>query len=79
MTWNRRIIKAVNEAGAWYRIAEVMYDEHGRIEMWTEEPIAPLGKTLTELREDIALNEEAFKAPVLEEKDGTLIECNDRI
>ncbi len=69
--WNYRVVKKRNKESndVVYRIHEVYYSEAGAIEGWTKDPVQPLGETEFELREDIRYLLEAFRLPVLEEKE----------
>ncbi len=65
--WNYRVIKEEfpehNEDS--YQIHEVYYDDDGKIEGWTQSPVAPCGYTFEELREDIRYQLIAFRKPIL--------------
>lgn len=65
-SWNYRIIKTIESDEPIYRIYEVYYDDSGKIEGWTQEPVLPCGENVAELREDIHYFLEAFRLPVLE-------------
>jgi hypothetical protein len=72
--WNYRIIKRVIKDNVTFQIHEVYYDKDDRITGWTEEPLLPLGESLSELRNDVFYFMSAFKFPYLieTEKDGKL-------
>lgn len=63
--WNYRIIKTIEQGQPLYRIHEVYYNDNGKIEGWTEEPMLPYGESLDELREDIHYFLQAFREPIL--------------
>lgn len=71
MVWNHRVIRRSNAPSTdpeWsYQVHEVYYKEDGSIEAWTENPVAPVGEDLSELRSDISHFSEALDQPVLEE------------
>jgi hypothetical protein len=48
-----------------YAIHEVYYDENGKVETWTENPIAPMGGTFGELKEDFEFYQTALEKSVL--------------
>jgi hypothetical protein len=63
--WTYRVIQ---KEGA-YAIYEVYYDDQGTVEAWTESPVAAIGETLEELRQDLEWQLEALDEPVLEESE----------
>ncbi len=66
--WNYRILSTEDAGGnAAYQINEVYYDEHGRIQSWTNEPVSPFGERWSELRADVQHYLSAFRKPVLKE------------
>ena len=69
--WNYRVIRKhhTETHSVTYHVHEVYYREDGSIESWTQEPVAPLGETAEELREDIRYFLRAFRCPILEEKE----------
>jgi len=71
MTWNYRVIRRTDATSAAeeFGIHEVYYDSAGRIEAWTEEPSAPFGESLAELRADLEFMERAMSQPTLNESD----------
>ena len=66
--WNYRVIRNrhTETDSVTYQVHEVYYREDGGIEGWTQEPVAPLGETAEELREDIRYFLHAFRCPILE-------------
>jgi len=68
-SWNYRIIKTIGYSKPIYRIHEVYYDDSGKIEGWTKEPVLPYGENVDELREDIYYFLQAFRQPILELKE----------
>ena len=80
--WNYRVIRKhhTETHSVTYHVHEVYYREDGSIESWTQEPVAPLGETAEELREDIRYFLRAFRCPILEEKEtdeGTTLFSDD--
>ena len=74
MSWNYRVIARPTPQQEWtFGIHEVYYAEDGAPEMWSEDPIAPFGETLGELRDDIIYQLAAFTKPALVEWEGKLI------
>lgn len=71
MTWNYRVVKTHHaDERVTYHIHKVHYGNDGSIETWTEEPVAPVGGEVGELREDIVLFSRAFRHPVLEQRES---------
>lgn len=69
--WNHRVIRKrhTETESVAYQVHEVYYHENGAIEGWTEKPVAPMGETIEELREDIRYFLHAFRRPILEEQE----------
>jgi hypothetical protein len=61
MTWNYRVIE--NEG--MFHIHEVYYNDKGEITAISEDPIAPAGETLEELKGDLKYYQQAGKRPIL--------------
>ena len=71
MSWNHRVIRRTSETGSVsYQIHEVYYDEQDRVEAWTESPVAPMGETLHELRDELGQFLRALDSPVLVEHEN---------
>lgn len=79
--WNYRVIKkeyplpkSMGDGYEYvYEIREVYYDEDGKIQSWTEEPVGPTGNDEKDLLGSMILMMNAFREPVLE------IDRNDEI
>jgi hypothetical protein len=65
MTWNYRVIE--NEG--MFHIYEVYWNDKGEITAISEDPIAPAGETLEELREDLKYYQQAIKRPILKKEE----------
>jgi hypothetical protein len=65
MKWNYRVI----ESEGVFRIHEVYYNEKNEITAISEDPIAPLGETLEELKGDLKYYQQALKRPVLKKEE----------
>ncbi len=71
--WNYRIIKfryplaAIKDETELLEIKEVMYDSDGSLMHYTDPQLN--GKTVDDLREVYALIAEAFRAPILDERE----------
>ncbi len=52
-----------------YHVHEIYYGEDGSIESWSKDPVAPMGETTEELREDIKYFIHAFRRPILEQNE----------
>jgi hypothetical protein len=66
--------RVVNKDG-WFMIHEVYYDENNKIVSWTENPVAPAGETIEDLRKELQLFLDALNKPVLiKDSRGVLIE-----
>jgi hypothetical protein len=68
MTWNHRVFKNDSQFDV-YDIREVFYDENGKPDGYTMEPVYPAGNTIGELREELERMLKALKRPVLSEAD----------
>lgn len=69
--WNQRVIRKPSgeeDGGSTYEIHEVYYDDQGRIEAWTENPVQPFGDSPAELREDIRWFLQACRRSILEQR-----------
>ena len=70
MTWEYRVFREVGGAGTthWYAyyIGELYYDPFGM----TEEPIAPCGETVEELRRDLLNMLAALEKPIVDAETG---------
>jgi hypothetical protein len=65
MTWNYRVIE--NES--MFHIHEVYYNDKGEIIAISEDPIAPAGETLEELKGDLKYYQQAVKRPILKKEE----------
>ena len=78
MTWNYRIIKSEYSLkeikGTEFAIHEVYYDKDYNPTSWTEKPSYLCSETKEDLLGDLILIRQAFKRPVLVEKEGKLYE-----
>jgi hypothetical protein len=59
-------MKHIDCGETWYGIHEVYYDEDGKTEGWTMDPVNPQGETLDELKEELVSMVEATLEPVLD-------------
>lgn len=78
MTWNYRIIHSTKkytdgQIEDFYEVHEVYYNETG-IYAWSKESVSPGGGDVDDLWDDIGEFIHAFHRPILQEKDGKLIE-----
>lgn len=75
MTWNHRVLKqrrklkGMRKSESLFTIREVFYDSRCRPDGYTQEPIAPMGSTLAELREELIMMLNATRHPVLRPRD----------
>jgi len=73
MSWNYRVIRrkfvseVIPEGEYSHGIHEVYYDEAKQPYTWSKDPIAAHGETLEDIKEDLEMQREAFKKPILEE------------
>jgi len=76
MTWNHRVIKDEDAGEAYYAIHECFYNnkEDAMPTSWTARTIAPLSDTRTGLLEVLERMATAVRRPILEVKDGKLVE-----
>lgn len=67
MSWNYRVIhrKCRGDEDV-YTIHEVFYDDGGKIKLWSQDGVSPMGGTLEELRADIYMQRAALTKPILE-------------
>ena len=63
MSWNYRLI----ERDGLISIHEVYYNESGEPRAWTENPVAPFGETVEDVRECLNMMIQALGKPVLKE------------
>lgn len=78
MTWEYRVVKHICgdwESLPWFTIYEVYHNGNDELS-WTVKSKAPIGDSPDELRVDLKMMLRAFDLPILEEKDGTLVEVD---
>ena len=68
--WNHRVIcrKDKKLKITSYQIHEVYYSKKGKIEGWSENPVAPYGENKKELKKELKYFKNALKYPILQEK-----------
>lgn len=73
MSWNHRVIEFVDpdDGRPWFQIHEVYYDDQGRPEAYTENPVPVYGDTIDEMRTTLERMRLALDQPVLRERDFT--------
>lgn len=76
--WNHRIIRHVEsrthmDDSIYYAIHEVYYDENGKVNGWTEEPIRIMEESLEDLKVTLQRLLESFDNPVLDNETGETI------
>lgn len=70
-TWNHRLIEYVDTDGEpWFAIHEVHYEDQ-RPRAYTENPIAPTGSTIEQVRETLQRMLRCLDKPTLKETDFT--------
>lgn len=76
MSWNYRVIRSEDEGGICYTIYECHYDKKGDTipTNWTQAAVSVQSETRTGLFWVLACMTEATAQPILEIKDGKLIE-----
>lgn len=67
MTWNHRIIKHDIKKPAYFAIHEVFYEEDGKINGWTQDPIDISGESREEILRILKQISLDIKTPVLNE------------
>lgn len=67
MSWNYRIMTL--DGGKTFEIHEVYYTSGGKPSSYTQNPISPVGDSITELMDDLTYMMEAFKKPILTPQD----------
>lgn len=65
MIWNYRVI----EHDRFFVIHEVYYNDKGDITAISEDPIAPSGETLEELKGTLKYYQQAVKRPILKKEE----------
>ncbi len=64
--WNYRLVRRTHQDGSrTYAIHEAYYDDRGRVQAVTKDPVEVFGESVREARRDHAMMAEAFAAPVL--------------
>ena len=65
--WNYRVMRHTDAVGrTHYAIHEAYYNDVGEVTAWTDEPSAPFGETIEELREELERMLRALDYPVIE-------------
>jgi len=65
MIWNYRVI----ESKGVFHIHEVYYNGKGEITAMSEDPIAPAGETIEELKNALKYYQQAVKRPILKREE----------
>lgn len=71
--WNYRVIRSVGEDETLYSVHEVYYDDEGKPESWTCEPVDLSAESVRALMKDVAWIIRGLTEEVLEVKDGKLV------
>lgn len=67
MSWNYRVVRKNARFGPVYTIHEAYYDENEETpRLITVEPMAPLGDTFKELKQDLKWMKKALSLPVID-------------
>ena len=66
MSWNYRILEQEFNGEITFAIHEVYYSDNGKPRACSEHPTYPMGKTMEELKNDLAMYGEAMKKDVLD-------------
>lgn len=75
MSWNYRVFhRQIQWTGAdgshasadEFTVREAYYDDDGKVNAWSADPMSPHGETMEELSADLALMAKAFLEPVVE-------------
>ena len=69
MTWNYRIIKHGRKIEPYFAVHEVFYDERGKIESWTENPVDIVGDSVKDVTKMLETILKDIKQPVLKESE----------
>jgi tRNA C32,U32 (ribose-2'-O)-methylase TrmJ len=70
--WNYRVMRHTDAVGrTHYAIHEAYYNDVGEVTAWTNEPSAPFGETIEELREELERMLRALDYPVIEVPHGS--------
>lgn len=76
-SWNHRLVRVEYEDAPDapdYQIHEVYYDAQGRIEAWSEKPVAPVAESVEGLRRELRRFLAAAAEAPLVLRDGKLME-----
>lgn len=65
-SWNYRILKKEQDREIFFGVYEVFFDAEGRAWSCTEEPVAPMGETLEELKDELLDYLVALRWPVMD-------------
>jgi len=66
MTWNYRVVKKTYTGDTLFGIHEVYYDDDGKPEMVTVDPVGIVGDDMNELRREYVYYLRALLRPVLD-------------
>lgn len=77
MVWNHRVIKRSFRGEDFYQIHEVYYNDKKKPYLWTNDPIAPGGASLQELREELQRMLRCLDTPILIEDGDKLKELEE--
>lgn len=75
MSWNHRIIRHIKprthmDDAIYYAIHEVYYDENGKVNGWTEDPIEIMEESLDDLKITIQRLEKCLNSPAIDYETG---------
>jgi len=65
--WNHRVVKTKDGIDDWYAIHEVFYDEDGKVDGMTKEPISVGGNSLEDLRWALTKMLESLDKDIIDE------------
>lgn len=69
MAWNHRLIKRTHDTGVFYAIHEVYYDESGKPESITENPVSISEHSKSDVMTTLRRMERALTMPTLNYED----------
>lgn len=63
--WNYRVMKRINDGQFEFGIYEVHYDDNGKVQGWTENPLTPTHESEKDLKSELKRMMTAFEKETL--------------
>ena len=71
--WNYRVLRCEDKGEPFYTVHEVYYDEAGKPDSWTEDPVGPHGESQADLLHGLRLFLAAWAKPILIVRDDKIV------